>query len=181
MPLISSYNRGPWRAPNHTIGIKMSGADSKLERHRLLWLKWSEDITHVNVYDETEKHHYHHVVFSVVLGVEHFSQQRVAGQIPKKMALVQILLNLQADAAYLRKPQQQLTKLVWVSRVDVVSVLHQGSIHPLLDLLHLTATLQVLHICTDRHGYGLWTHPNTHTLSGLWKTTTHLGWTGPDI
>lgn len=65
------------------------------------------------------------------------------------MALVQILLHLQADAPHFRQPQQQLAELVRVSWVSVLGVLHQGPVHPLLGVLHLPATLHRLHICTE--------------------------------
>lgn len=78
--------------------------------------------------------------------MKHLREQWVAGKISQKMALVQILLNLQTDAAHFGKSEQQLAKLVWVSWEGQPSVLHQCSVNPLLSLLHLSAILNRLNI-----------------------------------
>jgi len=74
---------------------------------------------------------------SCVLGMKHFSQQGVAGQISQKVALIQIFLDLQADAAHLWQTEQQLSKLVRVTWVGLHSVVHQRPVYTLLSLFYL--------------------------------------------
>lgn len=83
-----------------------------------------------------------------MLGVQHLSEQGVAGQVTQQVALVQVLLHLQADAADLWQPEQQLAELV---RLTALCVLHESSVHLLLGLLHLPAALDRLHIWTEEY------------------------------
>lgn len=57
------------------------------------------------------------------------------------MALVQIVLNLQANAANFRQPKKQLAKLVTMSWMILLSVLHQRPVDSLLSLLYLPAVM----------------------------------------
>lgn len=93
---------------------------------------------------------------SGMLGVQHLGKQGVTGQVPQQVALVQVLLYLQADAAYFRQPEQQLAEFIRLAWVCVQSVVHQSPVHPLLGALHLPAVLHRFHICT--------THTQTQTL-----------------
>lgn len=52
------------------------------------------------------------VVGSGVFGMQHLSQQGVTGQVTQQVALVQVLLHLQADAAHLRQPEKKLAEFI---------------------------------------------------------------------
>lgn len=91
-----------------------------------------------------------------MLGVQHLSKERVAGQISQKVALIQILLHLQADASDFGQAQQQLAKLVGLSGMALLRVLHQSPVDPLLSLLHLPAALHRLHICRQKEVMLTW-------------------------
>lgn len=92
-----------------------------------------------------------------VLGMKHFSQQWVAGKISQQVALIQVFLHLQADAAYLWQTKQQLSKLVRMTWVGLHSVVHQSPVYTLLCLFYLPSVL---------HWFNIWlkNKKNKHEL-----------------
>lgn len=81
------------------------------------------------------------IIGSGVFGVQHLGQQGVTRQVPQQVALVQVLLHLQADAAHFRQPEQKLAEFIRLAWVCVQRVLHQSPVHSLLSALHLPAVL----------------------------------------
>lgn len=92
------------------------------------------------------------IFVSGVFGVQHLGQQGVTGQVPQQVALVQVFLHLQADAAHFRQPEQKLAEFIRLAWVCVECVIHQSPVHSLLSALHLPVVLHQLHIC-NTHTY----------------------------